>query len=307
MEKLDRLDKEILLALDRNCRLSYQTLAESLGITATAVRKRIDKMITEGVIEEFDVILKPAMLDSEYLIALIHTDGMEDEDEFIPRIGMNINVVQAGQVLTNAGRLYFVHGEYIGPKNLQDLSVFFRKLPSVISVELHTIIISRGERFVMRNLHMRVLQCLLHDARMQISEISERTGLTARRVSRVIQEMVDSDAFWFAVRWNLSLGSNTEFYLKIKYDEKTSSRNEIEEWFKNEFPLQYWYSYYSALQPILFAKFVTNHFRDAEVVSKRTKRAPFSVSVDVLLSYPVTKFPRLGRTYLTEIIERAGV
>jgi hypothetical protein len=99
---------------------------------------------------------------------------------------------------------------------------------------------------------------------MQVSEISERTGLTARRVSRAIQELLESDAFWFATRWNLNLGGNTESYLKIKYNHQVGAKEATEDWLRKVFHLEYWYSYYSAIEPIVFAKFFTNHYQDAE-------------------------------------------
>jgi hypothetical protein len=142
---------------------------------------------------------------------------------------------------------------------------------------------------------------------MQIGEISTETGLTARRASRAIKEMLESNAFWFAVRWNLSLGNNTEFYLKITYHEQRFERDEVDEWLQTNFPDVYWFSFSSAMEPILFAKFVTEHFRDAEQVSQVIKKAPFSKSVDVLLSYPVKKFPRLGRIKIEEMIRNAGL
>ena len=168
-------------------------------------------------------------------------------------------------------------------------------------------LVQRGEKFETKKLHLRVLKLLLEDARMQISEISERTGLTSRRVSRAIQEMQDSDDFWFANRWNLSLGRNTEFYLKIKYDEQITTKDEVNEWLKGTFPDEYWFSFYSAMEPTLFAKFVTEHFRDAEQISRAVKNGSLTKSVDVLLSYPVKKFPRLGRIRIEEMISEAGL
>lgn len=61
------------------------------------------------------------------------------------------------------------------------------------------------------------------------------------------------------------------------------------------------------MEPTLFVKFVTGHFRNAEMISKTVKNAPFLKSVDVLLSYPVRKFPRLGRIKIEEMIAAAGV
>ena len=304
---LDSIDKGILLALDENCRLSYQALARRLGLTANAIRKRMNRLVETGVIEEFSVLLKPAVINSDYLIALLYTDGSEDEEEFMELMGANLNVVQVGQVVTSVGRLYFLHCEYIGTEGLQNLTTFLRTSDSVTNTELHTILTHRGEKFDIKKLHLRVLKFLLKDARMQIRAISAETGLTARRVNRAIQEMLDSNAFWFAVRWNLSFGDNTEFYLKISYHEQKSKKDEIDKWLREIFPDDYWFSFVSAMEPVLFAKFVTEHFRDAERISLTTKNAPFSQSVDVLLSYPVKKYPRLGQIKIKEMIREAGL
>jgi DNA-binding Lrp family transcriptional regulator len=307
MNVLDSIDKRILLALDENCRLSYQALGEKLGLTATAIRKRMDRLVETGVIEEFSVILKPAMMDSDYLVALIFTDGSENDEEFMEFMGANPMVIQVGQVVTAIGRLYFLHCEYKGAEGLQSLASFIRTLDSVTDTELYTTLVQRGEKFEIKKLHLRVLKYLLKDARMQVGQLSELTGLTARRVSRAIQEMLDSNAIWFAARWNLSLGNNTEFYLRIKYDEKISEMEEMDSWFRETFRDEYWFSFCSAMEPILFAKFVTEHFRDAEQIARISKSAPFSKSVDVLLSYPVKKFPRLGRIKIEEMINDAGL
>ncbi|MFW9974994.1 MAG: winged helix-turn-helix transcriptional regulator [Candidatus Thorarchaeota archaeon] len=299
------MDKRILLSLDDNCRMSYQSLADMLGVTANAVKKRIDRLIETGVIEEFSIVLRPAMMGSDYLIALVSTDGNEDEEKFIDQLGSHLMIIQVGQLVTGSGRLYFLHCEYIGAEGLRNVGSFLRTLDSVTNIELHTILTKPGEKFEVKNLHLRVLRYLLKDARMQVSEISEKSGLTSRRVSRAIQEMHSSNAFWFAVRWNLSLGQNAEFYLKVEYAEQASRMDEIDEWLRERFPDEYWFSFYSAMEPILFAKFVTNHFRDAEEISRITKNAPFSKSVDVLLSYPVKKFPRLGKIKIEEMIQDA--
>jgi DNA-binding Lrp family transcriptional regulator len=307
VEVLDIIDKRILLALDENCRLSYQSLADKFGISANAIKKRMDRLLETGVIEEFSITLKPAMMGSEYLIALVSTDGSEDEEKFIDKLGSHLNIIQVGQLVTPTGRLYFLHCEYLGAEGLQNVGTFLRTMDAVTDIELHTTLTQSGEKFEIKKLHLRVLKVLLEDSRMQVSEISERTGLTARRVSRAIQEMLDSNAFWFAVRWNLSLGRSTEFYLKVRYDEQSIRMDEIDEWFRETFPDAYWFSFYSAMEPVLFAKFVTDHFRDAEKISRICKAHPHSKSVDVLLSYPVKKFQRLGRIKIEELISKAGL
>lgn len=307
MDNLDSIDKRILLALDADCRLSYQALANQLGITANAVRKRFDRLIETGIIEEFVVLLRPEMVGSEYLVALVQTDGTENEEAFINYLGENLNIVQAGQVVTSSNRLYFVQCEFVGSQSLKDLSTFFRQIEQITDLELHTIPIPRGNQFNIKRLHLQVLKLLLEDARMQVNQIATRLGITARRAGRAIQEMQDSGAFWFSTRWNLSLGKNAEFYLKIHHDEKISTKESIDKWLRVTFPDEYWYSFYSALEPVLFAKFVTDHFREASDISRTVKNEVFSCSVDILLSYPVTKFPRVGMLKIQQLIADAGL
>ena len=190
---------------------------------------------------------------------------------------------------------------------LQNISAFIRQLGSVTNIELYPRLTRRGEPFDIKKLHLRVLKVLLKDARMQVGKISAESGLTARRVSRAIREMQDSNAFWFIVRWNLSLGNNTRFFLKVTYDDQRFKKDEMDEWLSTTFPDEFWLSYSCAMEPILFAMFVTEHFRDAEQISLVTKNAPFCKSVDVLLSYPVKKFPRLGHIKIEEMIREAGL
>ncbi|MFW9889039.1 MAG: winged helix-turn-helix transcriptional regulator [Candidatus Thorarchaeota archaeon] len=304
---MDSIDKRLLLALDEDCRLSYQTLAERVGLTATAVKKRMNRLVETGVIEGFSVVLRPAMLNSDYLIALVSTDGSENEEEFIELMGANLYVSQVAQVVTGVGRLYFLHCEYVGAEGLQNISGFIRNLDSVTNIELHPRLTQRGEPFEIKNMHLRVLKLLLKDARMQVGRISEESGLTTRRVSRAIREMQDSSAFWFVVRWNLSFGNNAQFYLKITYEEQEFKMDEIDEWLHTTFPDDYWFSFYSAMEPVIFAKFVTDHYRDADQISLATKDAPFSKSVDILLTYPVKKFPRLSSIKIEEMIRDAGL
>jgi DNA-binding Lrp family transcriptional regulator len=53
--ELDDLDRRILENLQKDARASYTALAEKLGISDVAVKKRIDKLTEQGVIEHFTI------------------------------------------------------------------------------------------------------------------------------------------------------------------------------------------------------------------------------------------------------------
>ena len=59
---MDRRDLEIIRVLEENARLPLTEIARRLGISETAVRKRIARLEREGVIEGYTVRVNPAKL-----------------------------------------------------------------------------------------------------------------------------------------------------------------------------------------------------------------------------------------------------
>jgi len=304
---VDIIDKKMLLELDVNCRITFEELSRKLNITANAVKKRFDKLAESGVIDEFTVAFKPAMTGAEYLIAEVNTDGSEEEEDFISRIGRNDMTVQVGLLAGGEGRSYMVHAEYIGSEGLLELGGFLRGLDGVKSVDLHTTVTDPGRRTELTKLHLRILRHLLDDPRMMVSQLASRSGLTARRVRKLLTELIESRGFWFSVRWNLSAGASTEFYVRLEYDQGKVTPEDIDQWLRSKYEMEYWYSYVSAMEPVLFAKFVTEHFRDAEMITRNIAAADFSKSTRTLICYPVKKFSRLGQIKLQELLAEAGL
>jgi len=57
MMEMDDKDRSIINMLSRNARISYTEMAANMGISETAVRKRIKKLEREGIIEGYTVKL----------------------------------------------------------------------------------------------------------------------------------------------------------------------------------------------------------------------------------------------------------
>ncbi len=55
--KLDNIDKKLLEELAEDGRLSYDDLAEKVGLSRVAVKDRIQNLKEKGVIEKFTVVI----------------------------------------------------------------------------------------------------------------------------------------------------------------------------------------------------------------------------------------------------------
>ncbi len=55
MVKLDNIDRKILEVLKSNSRMKYTELARIVGVTEGAVRRRVNRLVKNGVIKKFTV------------------------------------------------------------------------------------------------------------------------------------------------------------------------------------------------------------------------------------------------------------
>ncbi|MHA3964489.1 MAG: winged helix-turn-helix transcriptional regulator [Candidatus Thorarchaeota archaeon SMTZ1-45] len=303
---MDEVDKGILFGLLQNCRTPYRTLAQQFNMTANAVKKRVQKLIDTGVIVQFTAELSPAMVDGENFLAVISTDGGENEEEFLHLIGSHTLVREVGIL---SGSSYLTMGTSIGSESLRDLGSFLRGFENVRSVELHTLVKDaiHGKKTDLTKLQLRVLRCLVKNPRMPTKEISELTGLTVRRTRTNINKLLESGAVSLGIRWNLSAGDGFVFLLRIHWDEKTGSLEDVLVFIGQNFPVAFYGPLISATEPIIFAVFVVEQFKDADLISKRIAGAPFVASCQALFGRPSVSFPDIRNARLEEILKGAGL
>jgi DNA-binding Lrp family transcriptional regulator len=296
---IDPLDKAILNELGANCRVSYQTIADKNGISATAVKKRVEKLTESGVIAQFIVELNLAMIDGEFYLALIQTDASVAEEEFITTLGTHLMISEAGAL---AGGAYIAFGTYIGSDGLMEIGKFLRTLKSVEGVEIHTLLFPRGKKSRLKKLHLRVLGQLLDDPRTPVTKIAKDTGLAARTVSRAIDEILKSESVRLSIRWNLNATDSITFLSKIVWDEVKINLGSLMDWLRREFPMEFWEPLISADSPAMFPAFVVDSLRDVKRITDKLQHADFITTVVTLIGKPSRSFYDLRRYRLEEMV-----
>ncbi len=61
-EALDRIDRRLLALLQQDARLTQDSLAEQIGLSASAVQRRIRRLEQSGVIEGYRAVVRPGAL-----------------------------------------------------------------------------------------------------------------------------------------------------------------------------------------------------------------------------------------------------
>lgn len=314
--QLDLVDKGILFELEANCRNTYQDLSRKFNLSANAIKKRVSKLIESGVIERFSIELTLAMLDAELVLFDILTDGSENPDVFVDQIGNRQNI---RNMYTFVDGTYMAVAEVSGASGLAELGKFLRGLQSVTEVKTHTLIpvsgtaishdsqiVSRGNKVEFTPLQLRVLASLVKDPRMPIDEIAANANLTARRVRRILQQIQEGGGIYFTVRWNWSAGTSIHVHYRIRWDETKASPEDVTKLLQAKHPVNFWYSFFSATEPLMFSVFTFDVLQEAEPVKYELKSAPFITSVVSKIPFPLRVYPSLGEIKLREMLAQAG-
>ena len=308
MNKLEDIDWTILMKLCNNCRVSYEQLAREVGLSPNAVKNRVSNLIDSGIVHKFHTILDQGVIGASHYQAVVITDGIEDIDEFVNTLGTAPLVGHISILASAQGGAYLVWGQYIGVEGLRETTTLLRASEHVENVDFHTLIhLSPKRTPEFTNLHLRVLRCLVDNPQQQISEISKRLKIAPKTARRALREIIESEQVRFIARPDLAAGGLVNIHVRLDWDDKLKSLEEVIGWLNIEFPFAFWAPWTSAVEPVLFAEFVIRNLHEAEQIAKQVRIAPFVNSSTTLLSYSNAKFPYLSETLLLEMLDKADV
>ncbi|MFX1369698.1 MAG: winged helix-turn-helix transcriptional regulator [Promethearchaeota archaeon] len=303
---MDKKDKAILRHLFMNCRASYRSLAKKFNLSPNTIKNRISKMCELGVIRKFQIwYVNP---DTIPFFGLIYTDGTENSEEFLSCVGKSRKIGYALTITTTEGGAYFIEGGCDSPNDFAELRAMLGRIDHVVNVELHmTVFHRRGTKIEFSKPQLRVIRCLLQDARMRIEEISKRTGMAAKTVRRILKELEQSKAIHFSCRANLSAGGMVDCFLRIEYDDKKGSFDDVHSWIRGEYQSEVWWIFVSPSDSVMFASLVLDNVLELESISKRIREAPFVKSTTPLVVIADHAFEYQDEDILRKMLDEAGV
>lgn len=103
MVAMDDLDRAVLAELTADARRTYATIGAVVGLSAPAVKRRVDRLRADGMIRGFTVVLDPRALgrDVEAYVEL-HTTGVIGVERMRAALGEVGEVVEAVTVTGRA-------------------------------------------------------------------------------------------------------------------------------------------------------------------------------------------------------------
>ena len=224
---LDKIDLRIIYILSKDCRMSYRYIGSVVGLTTKSVKARIDKMISNGVIERFLVMVNPACFGYKTVCSLVIQNHKADKDK------LN-QLDRLGDLIYNAQHLGGISVYGVATKETSDekINLFINSFrPAIVRVTLARPLCTHGD---LSNTDMKITRCLLLNPRMQISEIVDEFGFSAKTITRRLNIMKQNNVLKFSVLCNpASTLGYIQFVILIHV--KRSFYHKIQQQIYNEF------------------------------------------------------------------------
>jgi DNA-binding Lrp family transcriptional regulator len=224
---LDKLDLKIISLLSRDCRISYRNMASIVNLTPNAVKARVNKMISKGIIKNFIVRANPALFgyEIECSITIQNVGRKMKEEHIVDKLNL------FGNVLVYAKQLGESSIYVLALKDVEEDKI--RLMNDLIKPAVVEKIIFANYRLPSIKIQisdLKIIKSLLLNPRMQVEEIARDALLSTRTVARWFERMKKNQFLEFTTMRNMSslqLIGYIEFALIIAVD-KNFHRNVID-------------------------------------------------------------------------------
>ena len=198
---MDGTDLQIIKILARDSRTTYKSIAADVGITQGAAKERINKMLSNGVIQRFVVLINPIIFGYEKLCVLIvkNITKTTKEQDLFKKLSLLGDLVAYSEEL---------EGSYIFRLYVKDITQY--KIETVTdllkpaTVKAFFADFSPPPTMKIHSSDLEIMKCLLSDARKSVDNITKETSLSPRTVARRLEKMRGNYVSQFTISRNLT-------------------------------------------------------------------------------------------------------
>jgi len=198
---LDKLDLKIISLLSENSRISYRNISSIVDLTPNAVKIRVNKMISSGIIKEFVVRVNPSLFgyEKEFSLTIRNIDRKIKEDNIIDKLRL------FGEILVFAKQLGGSCICILAVKKEAEERI--RIINNMMKPSIVEKTIFANYNVPSMKIHasdLKIIKCLLSNPRMQIENIAKETSLSSKTITRWFEKMKKNHIVQFTIMRDMS-------------------------------------------------------------------------------------------------------
>ncbi|MCF7871745.1 Lrp/AsnC family transcriptional regulator [Candidatus Woesearchaeota archaeon] len=214
MNEFDLIDKKIMLEMDIDARQSYNQLAKKVRISPELARYRLKKLIDDKVILGFNIVIDIGKIGFFHYEVYLRFQKIneEKEKEIINYLKTANNILWLASCLGHYDIVFSViakdniqfskvlsdildkYGEFIFERNVQSTIKIphFSRNYLVPNSKVHEFSFSssRNMNVSMDRIDFTILRILMNDARMHLTKLSKKTGISLDIVNYRLKQLI---------------------------------------------------------------------------------------------------------------------
>jgi len=309
--RVDNIDLQIIRLLARDCRVPYGDIASAVGISTSATKVRISKMVSNRLIQTFGVLINPIIFgyEKECILWVKNIDKRIKEQDLFKKVSLLGDIFIYAKQLEGAAALFVL---FVGPRADSKLGVLSdllkpAKVESVLGMY-------KPITMKLHNSDLEIMKSLLSDARMRVEDIAKDNSLSTKTVTRRLEKMRENHILQFTISTDLTSMQLTGFielhvliHVDASYHQNIVQRmyNEMQDYILHppddlvQFPINYSISYKKEL---VIASLCCANISTANLILRRIESYEGVNNVEPIT---ITSESRVYRDWLkTEIDKR---
>ena len=307
---MDILDKQIIMELSNNCRVSYTYLGQKYQVSSNTIKNRVRILEEQGIIGKFTFEFNPYLLNTNSVLILFRFH-IPLNDEQITQLGVHPLITGIG-VGVEAG---FATGIYRNHQELSIISDSFNSIDEINEVTIFPVLLplSADRASPQRTLNditasdWKILSHLRENGRVSLSELSEKTHISVKTIRKKIQSLQKQKMIILTIQLNpgkITRGMMVIFAVEL--DKLTQQlRIKIENKMRNIRPNHFWVSWQVVDRPIVILAFQAESVNEVKSIQDDIREVISRIkSITHLVGGGMNYYPDLTDELLKEHAEK---
>ncbi|MFX0205675.1 MAG: AsnC family transcriptional regulator [Candidatus Hodarchaeota archaeon] len=307
---MDILDKQIIMELSNNCRVSYTYLGQKYQVSSNTIKNRVRILEKRGIIGKFTFEFNPSLLNMNLVLILFrfHTPL---NNEQLTQLGVHPLITGIG-VGVEAG---FATGIYRNHQELSIISDVFNSIGEINEVTIFPVLLPlsadraspQGSLNDITASDWTILSQLRENGRVSLSELSEKTHISVKTIRKKIQKLQERKMIILTIQLNpgkIARGMMVVFAAELNKLTR-QLRIRIENKIRNIRPNHFWVSWQVVDRPIIILAFQAESADEVKLIQDDIRETiPKIKSLTHLVGGSMNYYPDLTDELLKEHVEK---
>lgn len=217
---MDETDVALCRLLIYNSRMPYSELAKSLGISVQSAHRRVQDLISSGVIAKFPAAFSGRAYRSTWVLVHGRSEASSVND-VLDELGRDKEMDMA---MVASGNYLYLAGAILDPGRVNRFTSYVKKTARLFQPQIGMVynpsLMDIDVEAVVYPMDVRIIEALKDDSRRPVTEIARELGVAPRTINRHIERLMRDNLVHFAIEWYPQMSGDivTALHLKVRHD-----------------------------------------------------------------------------------------